>query len=129
MVLGWFMLRAFLKIVHKITLGLAVVGLSALVFVWQGPVQARAPQPLYQQPVKLDPSGRPMYNYWEIQENRRHDNIRQSGGSAPTNSGPIQINPTDGAIPDPSSGPRAPVPMPSSPTQDVPMPEINYLGF
>ncbi|HLD45028.1 MAG TPA: hypothetical protein VJC18_06295 [bacterium] len=57
--------------------------------------QAGNPLPLFDQPVKLDDSGRPLYNSWEKQEymrklkarnKARHDRGQQDAGSVSTES-------------------------------------------
>jgi hypothetical protein len=92
-----------------------------------GVAQARYPTPFYNEPVKVDSSGRPQYNGWEIQENNRNpQNRRDSGQPSMAPGTPIQVNPTDGLPGDGGMNPGMPIPMNSSPTQG-PMPEINQL--
>lgn len=108
------------------TFSLSLILLLSLAFFYPQAVFARAPAPLYTEPVKVDSSGRPLYNGWELKQNSVNPQYRRDSGMPSTAPGtPIQINPTDG-MPDPGMSPGMPIPMNSSPTQG-PMPQINQL--
>lgn len=101
--------------------------LMALFVLWRPyNASARTPVPLYNEPVKVDSSGRPLYNGWELKQNSQNPQYRRDSGSPTTAPGtPIQINPTDG-MPDPGMSQGIPIPMSSTPTEG-PMPQINQM--
>ena len=92
--------------------------------------QAGQPSPLYTEPVKVDASGRPIYNGWEMRENTTRPDQQRRNSSMPSVAPgtPSQINPTDGMGGGPGMSPGMPVPMSSMPTQG-PMPQINQLDM
>jgi hypothetical protein len=64
------------RIFRQVALSLT---LSSSLFLMHGGMQVQAKesyQPIYTRPVKLDESGRPLYNSWELQEIQRRANPR-----------------------------------------------------
>lgn len=57
---------------HMVLKSLFVIALLFSSAVWAG-----NPAPLFNKPVKLDESGRPMYNSWERNEYQRRNRLKQ----------------------------------------------------
>lgn len=61
-----------------------IIILLVVVFLTTASAMARGPAPLFDRPVKLDDSGRPLYNSWErYEEERKKRHQRQNEAPLP----------------------------------------------